>query len=209
MVRGSPIVDAPPVDRALLAPQKRRSYSRWRFAARGDSLPPPPLSKLGPVIPRAPQCIPSRAAWLQIPLYQTHPQVRGRSWRLINAKVTAVGVLLPGEAHCPPPPEPTFPLNPGRSTTPTAPRNTVPDASCKDSAPVKRALLAPQKRARGGPLSDGQNALCGPYIAQGTPNQKYLSKNDRQWQSVWVAFLRFGGDLDRQRRRRVRFVQGS
>jgi hypothetical protein len=69
----------------------------------------------------------------------------------------------------------------------------------------QRALLAPQKTRPGGPLSDGQNALCGPYIAQGTPNQKYLSKSDRQWQS-WVAFCVLGR-LDRQRRRRVRFVR--
>jgi hypothetical protein len=43
-------------------------------------------------------------------------------------------------------------------------------------------------------------------IAQGTPNQN-LSKNDRQWQCG--SRFAFWGDLDRQRRRRVRFVRGS
>jgi hypothetical protein len=58
----------------------------------------------------------------------------------------------------------------------------------------------------GGPLSDGQNALCGPYIAQGTPNQKYLSKMTDNGSRCGSRFA-FWGDLDRQRRRRVRFVQ--
>jgi len=35
MVPNTPIPEAPPVLRTLLAPQKRRRYSRWRFAARG------------------------------------------------------------------------------------------------------------------------------------------------------------------------------
>jgi hypothetical protein len=92
MVRGSPIVDAPPVDGALLAPQNAEVTAVGDLL-QGDSLP---LSKLGPVIPRAPQCIPSRAAWLQIPLYQTHPQVRGRSWRLINIKLQPLAFCCQG-----------------------------------------------------------------------------------------------------------------
>jgi len=149
MVRGSPILDAPPVDRALLAP------GAWRLAP----------------------------------------------------KLQPLAFCFKGRLTAPPPPEQTGPRDTQSSTMHTEPRGIITDTPISDAPPVKRALLAPHKRARGGPLSVGQNALCGPCIAQGTPNQKCLSKSDRQWQSVSVAFLRFGGNSDRQRRRRVRCVE--
>jgi hypothetical protein len=69
-----------------------------------------------------------------------------------------------------------------------------------------RALLAPQKTRQGGHCLMAKM----PYVAlisQGTPNQKYLKMTDNG--SRCGSRFAFWGDLDRQRRRRVRFVQGS
>jgi hypothetical protein len=75
----------------------------------------------------------------------------------------------------------------------------------KDSAPVKRALLALKTRP-GGPLSDGQNALCALISHKALLIKKYLSK--KMTGSRCGSRFAFWGDLDRQRRRRVR-LQGS
>jgi hypothetical protein len=129
--------------------------------------------------------------------YQTHPQVRGRSWRLINI-VTAV--LLPGRLTA----QSKLSSEHLSSTTPTEPRNTVPDASCKTQLSQEGAPGA-SKNAQGGHCLMAKMPYVALYRTRHS-NQKYLSKNDRQWQSVWVAFCVLGRP-DRQRRRRVRFVQ--
>jgi hypothetical protein len=67
-VPNTPIPEAPPVLRTLLAPPKRRRYSRWRFCKESDL----PRDEL------ATACLPSgrlpiRATWFQVCLGQTHP----------------------------------------------------------------------------------------------------------------------------------------
>jgi hypothetical protein len=118
MVRGSPIVDAPPVDR-------RSGASNAEVTAVGDA-GQTHCSPEQTVIPRAPgQCIPSRAVLTDTP-YQTHPQVRGRSWRLITP-----APCLPGS---------TTPCRALNSPVPQLPsRATRFQMSCKDSAPSQEA----------------------------------------------------------------------
>jgi hypothetical protein len=197
MVPDAPILDAPPVERTLLSPEKRLCSSRLRFAARGDALRPPrkrtgPLDIWRSTPPTEPRGMVPDAAIPDAPsVLRTllSPQKRRRYSRLRFA----------ARSDAPPPPQAQSPPHDIWSfTTPTEPRGTVPDSPIPDAPPVLRTLLSPQKRARGGPLSVGQNPLSGPYIAQGTPNEKFLIDGDRQWQSAPTAFLRFGGGRDRQ-----------
>jgi hypothetical protein len=175
MVRGSP---------------SRRTSSRWgasgaskrRVTAvgdllQGDSLP---LSKLGPVIP---QCIPRRHGKFSLDtLYQTWV----RLWRLINIKLQRF--LLPGGSL----PRANFPSEHLSSTTPTEPRNTVPDASCKTQL-SQGALLAPQNARQAAHCLMAKMPYVALYIAQGTLI-KNTSKNDDNG-SRWVAFCVLGATL--------------
>jgi hypothetical protein len=130
-------MDAPTVPMTGLAPQRIACCGVLRFAAR--SLPQIFTNTEGTwSLPGDSRGLPSRAAWFQIPPYQTHSS-RGRFWRLINADGTAVsccrGVCPQKLSH--------FALHIQICTMPTEPRGMVQDSYTRHTC-TERTLLAPK-----------------------------------------------------------------
>jgi hypothetical protein len=75
---------------------KTPTVQPFEFCYKGSHTAPP-LTEPGQRILGASQRLPSRAAWFEIALYQTHLVCRGRLWRLKNADVRTTLVLVQGE----------------------------------------------------------------------------------------------------------------
>jgi hypothetical protein len=125
----------PPVDGALLAPQKPK-LQPLAICCRRLTAP----EQTGPRDTQSSQCIPTARHGYRYPISDASPGKRALL-ALINIKLQPLAFCCQGSSL----PRANFPSEHLSSTTPTEPRNTVPDASCKTQL-SQGALLAPQKR---------------------------------------------------------------